>query len=86
MRPPAALAHAHVRTVLAAAGIGSLGLLYTAGATPAGAAQGVTRAAFHASFNVRQILSGASLHHTFTVAGSGTKTDSLSNSRSSPTR
>jgi hypothetical protein len=82
MRPHAALAnaHTHARSVLAAAGIGSLGLLCTAAAAPpAGAAPSVTHAAYHASFNVRQILSGASLHHTFTVAGSGPKTDSLSN-------
>jgi hypothetical protein len=75
MRPLAV--HARSRKILVAAGIGSLGLLYATGATPAGADPGGTHS--HATFEVKQILSGASLHHSFSAAGStAVKTESLS--------
>jgi hypothetical protein len=74
---------ARVRRLLLAAGLGSLGLLYAGVGSIAGAAQGPSGSGSDhdpsPSFHVTEVLSGSSLHHQFTPAGSSaTQSEALS--------
>jgi hypothetical protein len=67
----------HVRSVqlrklVVAAGIIPLGVFYAFGAVPSGASPTADSGSGHGSgtFEVRQILSGTALHHSFAPAGS----------------
>jgi len=61
-----------LRKLVVAAGIAPLGVFYALGAAPSGASPTADSGSAHgnATFEVRQILSGTALHHSFTPAGS----------------
>jgi hypothetical protein len=62
---------ARVRRFVVAASIATLGALYGFGAVPSGASPAADPGPGHGNgtFEVRQILSGTALHHSFTPAG-----------------
>jgi hypothetical protein len=59
-----------LRKLLVAAGIAPLGVFYGFGAVSSGASPTADSGSGHRTFEVRQILSGTALHHSFAPAGS----------------
>src|ERR1700679_3764755 len=80
-RSPMYLRSAQLRKFVVAAGIAPLGVFYGFGAVSASASPSAIPGPGHGNgtFEVRQILSGTALHHSFTPAGTTVdKTEPLS--------